>query len=79
MAIPNFKGTCPQDGAGHVSIGDNFVLAHNPGEDIFTEGGWRFCTKCHSAVWTRREESVFVGRAVRCAERAASRTASDAV
>jgi hypothetical protein len=53
---PNFKGTCPQDGAGHVSIGDNFVLAHNPGEDVFTEGGWRFCTRCHGAVFTRWED-----------------------
>jgi hypothetical protein len=53
---PNFKGTCPQDGTGHISIGDNFVLAHNPGEDVFTEGGWRFCTRRHSAVFTRWED-----------------------
>jgi hypothetical protein len=53
---PAFKGTCPKDGAGHSSIGVNFVLPHNPGDDVFTDGGWRFCVRCHSAVWTRQEQ-----------------------
>jgi uncharacterized protein with PIN domain len=54
----NFKGRCPKDGAGHEAIGFTFVLPHNPGEDRLTEGGWRYCIKCHSAVWTR-QEAVF--------------------
>ena len=51
---PNFKGHCPSDGATHRAAGFVFVLAHNPAEDVFTEAGWRYCVKCHAAVWTNQ-------------------------
>ncbi len=53
---PNSKGVCPKDGAGHAAIGFNFVLPHNPGEDVLSQGGWRFCTKCYGLVWTRQAD-----------------------
>jgi uncharacterized protein with PIN domain len=53
---PEFKGRCPKDGVGHSALGSNFVLPHNPGEDKLSQGGWRFCVKCHGAIWTRQED-----------------------
>ncbi|SOD92180.1 hypothetical protein [Spirosoma fluviale] len=51
-----FKGTCSKDSRGHEAIGFNFVLPHNPGEDVHNQGGWRFCTKCSGLVWTQQPD-----------------------
>lgn len=52
---PRSSGSCPKDGRGHETNSLNFVLQHNPGEDINNQVGWRFCTKCFGLVWTGQE------------------------
>jgi hypothetical protein len=40
------KGACPKDGAGHSSIGFDFLLSHDVDATPERQRDWRFCGKC---------------------------------
>jgi hypothetical protein len=41
------KGRCPA-GFGHEAAGFDFILSHDIPVAGLNQGGWRFCTKCHT-------------------------------
>jgi len=48
-------GLCPA-GGGHVPDDEMLGLAHPADlvEDMTHQAGWRYCVKCHAAVWTQQ-------------------------